>query len=77
MAKYREQGNRLYKVDGREIIEVDLDTYDYNKQISVTYTSYNLMNMPNQHSKAITKKKFEKYYNEAMSALHKFHKPKI
>lgn len=75
-AIYRQQGdNRLYKVVGNEVIEIDLSSYEYTV-IGVTYAKHNIMNIPNKYSKRISKAEFEKYYNEAMKKLTAFHKPK-
>ncbi len=72
-AIYRKQGdNKLYKVQGREVIEINLSSYEQGV-IGIAYTEYNIMDMPNRYSKVILKKEFEKYYKEAMIHLLAFH----
>ena len=66
-AIYREQGFRLYKIKGREMIEINLSSYEYGI-IGLAYGKDSPIR-PNKYAKVIRKAKFERYYKEALQKI--------
>lgn len=68
-AIYREQGNRLYKIKGNELLEINLDSWDYGV-IGIAYAhKFSSPIWPNDHARPIKKAEFDKYFKEAMNKL--------
>jgi hypothetical protein len=68
-AIYREQGGRLYKIKGRQCIEVNIE-YGMHAIIYANNTPV----WPNNHAQVIRKSKFERAYREAMQKIKTFYK---
>lgn len=69
-AIYREQGDKLYKVKGDHMIEINIESYEYGV-IGIAYADRRtcMINMPNDRARVISKKEFDKYYKEAMQKI--------
>jgi hypothetical protein len=70
-AIYRAQGDRLYKIKGDELIEINLASYDYGV-IGIAYAKKSTSPLwPNKYATPIRKAEFEKFYKEAISKIKK------
>jgi len=66
---YKEQGGRLYKMNGIHLIEINLESYQYGV-IGISYA--NMLTSPiapNRFAHSLHKDKFEKYYKEAIEKI--------
>lgn len=68
-ALYKQQGERLYKIVGNMLIEVNLESYDYGI-IGLCYADKRRSILwPNKYATRIRKAVFDKYFNEAIKNL--------
>lgn len=68
-AIYREQGDRLYKIRGNDLIEINLESWDYGV-IGIAYANKLRSPVwPNDRAKVIRKKLFDRYFKEAMGKI--------
>lgn len=74
-AIYREQGNKLYKLKGNDLLEINLESYEYGV-IGIIHADMRTcpMNVPNKYASTIAKAEFDKYYKEEMEKIKQAYK---
>ncbi len=70
-AIYRQQGDRLYKIKGNHLVEINLESYDYGV-IGLAYANRISSPLwPTNRATVIRKAVFDKYYKEGMQKIKK------
>ncbi|MEE1897110.1 hypothetical protein V1389_02105 [Flavobacterium rakeshii] len=68
-AIYKKQGDRLYRIKGNDIIEINLESYEYGV-ISLSHGDLRTCPLiPNQYAGKLSPNTFKKYYRAAIKKL--------